>query len=123
VLLVEDDDSVRKLVREMLSMQGYRVIDTGDPIHAEQLARQEEGINLLLTDVVMPHMSGKPLADKIAEARPGVKTLFMSGYAVDAITNQVVLDQDMAFLPKPFSSDALAAKIQEVLETGGATCS
>jgi DNA-binding NtrC family response regulator len=82
-------------------------------------ARGEERIDLVLTDVVMPNMSGRELADRLEECRPGIKVLFMSGYTDDAIMHHRVLDKGTEFIQKPFSPDQLAAKVRDVLVAPG----
>jgi len=117
ILLVEDDDQVRIVARGILRRSGYRVIDAR---HAgEALLHSEEHtgtIHLLLTDVVMPQMGGPALAKRLASARPGMKVLCMSGYTDDSIVRHGVLDAHVAYLQKPFTPDALAARVREVLD-------
>jgi two-component system, cell cycle sensor histidine kinase and response regulator CckA len=118
VLLAEDDPAVHALVARVLRDQGYTVLEAADGAAAVQVAREQTGatIHLLLTDVVMPHISGKALAEQISNMYPGIKTLFISGYANDAIVHHGRLDPGVAFLNKPFSPSALARKVREVLD-------
>jgi two-component system cell cycle sensor histidine kinase/response regulator CckA len=119
ILLVEDDEMVRNLVRETLEREGYRVIGAGDPIEAQSSADSFRGkIQLLITDVVMPRFSGKELARILLERRPDMKILYMSGYTDSAIVNSGILQKEVAFLQKPFTPAALAGKVREVLESG-----
>jgi len=119
VLLVEDDDRVRTLVATMLRRCGYAVLDADGGERALEIARAHRGsIDLLLTDVVMPAMNGRVLAERLQALSPGTRVLLMSGYSDDAILRAGVQASDVAFLQKPFSSAALAAKVREVLETG-----
>ena len=118
ILLVEDEDQLRRLARTLLERLGYRVLEATSPGEALILCEKHEGeIHLLLTDVVMPNMSGKELAERITAIKPGLKTLFMSGYTADAIAHRGVLEEGIHFLQKPFSLDALAKKVREVLSS------
>jgi PAS domain S-box-containing protein len=118
VLLAEDNPGVHALVARVLRDQGYTVLEAADGAAAVQVAREQAGatIHLLLTDVVMPHISGKALAEQISNMYPGIKTLFISGYANDAIVHHGRLHPGVAFLNKPFSPSALARKVREVLD-------
>ena len=123
VLLVEDDEMVRHLVRETLVRAGYKVMDTSDPLEARRLSASYRGmIHLLITDVVMPKVSGRELAEELHARRGGMKVLYMSGYTDNAIVNTGILHKEVAFLPKPFTPAALTEKVREVLESGGRTC-
>jgi two-component system cell cycle sensor histidine kinase/response regulator CckA len=116
VLLVEDDEPLRTLAREILSIQGYTVMDAINPSEALRLADVHPGpIHLLLTDVVMPQMNGRQVADHLLAARPGLKVLFMSGYTDAAIVEHGVLEPGTQFLQKPFTPDGLSRKVREVL--------
>lgn len=117
ILLVEDDEMVRTLVRETLQRDGYKVIDSADPVEARRIAEGHRGaIQLLITDVVMPKLSGKELARSLMESRPDMKVLYMSGYTDSAIVNSGILQQEVAFLQKPFTPAGLSAKVREVIE-------
>jgi two-component system, cell cycle sensor histidine kinase and response regulator CckA len=117
ILLVEDDKTVRDLVREVLRDYGYKVLVAVGGENALSLAaRHEAPIHLLLTDVVMPGMSGRTLANHLSESRPGMKTLFMSGYTDDAIVHHGVLDVDTPFIQKPFPPNVLARRVRDVLD-------
>ena len=116
VLLVEDEAAVRSLARRVLERQGYRVLEA--PNADEALARCHEytsEIHLLLTDVVMPGLGGRALATKVAELRPEIRILYMSGYTDDAVVRHGVLAAEVAYLPKPFTPEGLASKVREVL--------
>ena len=116
VLVVEDQDPVRNLAVTVLKEQGYRVLDAARGRDALLAAERHTGpIHLLLTDVVMPHMSGKELADRLKPLRPEMKVLYMSGYAAGVITRRERLESDAAYLAKPFAPDVLAIKVREVL--------
>jgi two-component system cell cycle sensor histidine kinase/response regulator CckA len=118
VLLVEDDEPLRTLAREILSIQGYTVLDAISPSEALRLADVHPGpIHLLLTDVVMPQMNGRQVADHLLAARPGLKVLFMSGYTDAAIVEHGVLEPGTHFLQKPFTPDGLSRRVREVLGT------
>jgi len=117
VLFVEDEQSVRELVRDYLTGVGYRVLDAADGVEALEIARAHKGtIHILITDVVMPRLSGRDLAAKLSPERPGIKVLFISGYTDDTIVRHGVLEGGVAFLQKPFNLRALADKIREVLK-------
>jgi two-component system cell cycle sensor histidine kinase/response regulator CckA len=119
ILLVEDDEMVRNLVHETLEREGYKVIGAADPLEAQRIAEAHRGkIQLLITDVVMPRLSGKELAKALVERRPDMKVLYMSGYTDSAIVNSGILQKEVAFLQKPFTPSALAARVRDVLETG-----
>jgi two-component system cell cycle sensor histidine kinase/response regulator CckA len=120
VLLAEDEAMVRGLVLRVLRRYGYTVLEARDGQEAVDLAEQHEGhIDLLLTDVVMPRLSGPELARRVLPLRPGLKVLYMSGYVDRALGNRGRLDPDSAFLQKPFTPDQLAAKVREVLGSVG----
>lgn len=117
ILLVEDAQPVRAVVREILEMQGHEVIEARHGAEALTLEAGHEGpIHLLLTDVVMPEMSGRELAQRLLPLRPEMNVLYISGYTDDAIVRHGVLGAGMAFLSKPFTPDALAAKVREILD-------
>jgi PAS domain S-box-containing protein len=117
VLVVEDEDAIRDLLRDVLSDWGYTVLDAGTPRDAlEMLARHDGTVDLLLTDVVLPEMNGPQLATRVETLRPGIRVLFMSGYTDDAVFRHGVLGESAHFLPKPFAPAALKKKIREVLE-------
>jgi DNA-binding NtrC family response regulator len=116
VLLVEDEEAVRHLAQEVLQSNGYRVLDAGNGNEAIKVAEQHHGIiDLMVTDVVMPQLGGRELAEKLSVTRPDMRVLYMSGYTDDAIVHHGVLDGRAAFLQKPFAPDALALKVREVL--------
>jgi CheY-like chemotaxis protein len=116
VLLVEDEESVRQLVRETLQSRGYHVIEAQNGEQALRAANEMNGpIHLLLTDVVMPGMGGKELAQQILQEHPGTRVLFLSGYAEDTMVPDGILDSGSAFLQKPFTLQNLARKVREVL--------
>jgi two-component system cell cycle sensor histidine kinase/response regulator CckA len=117
VLLVEDDEAILHSARSMLERLGYRVLSANSITRAIDLAEAHAGeIDLLITDVVMPEMNGLDLARRLGALRPGMKTLFMSGYAANVIAHRGVLDRGMRFIQKPFSIKELAAGIREALD-------
>ena len=118
VLIVEDDELLRGLAREILTAQGYRVLDAASPMSALQVAAEHQTpIHLLLSDVVMPQMNGKQLADRLRAGRPDLKVLFMSGYLDSVIVQHGVLEPGVHFLHKPFTPAGLSSKIRDVLES------
>ena len=118
VLLVEDEDIVRTLVQEMLEDDGYSVLAASSGEAALELARSYAGrIDLLMTDVVMPGLSGTQLAERLVAERPEVLVVFASGYTEDAIASHGVLRPGTAFLEKPFSARDLARTVRHVLDT------
>ena len=120
ILLVEDDDMVRTLVRETMESSGYRVLEASDPLEARTIAGNCQGaIQLLITDVIMPKASGPELAKELLSVCPGLKVLYMSGHTERAISKRGVRRKKVAFLPKPFTPADLVAKVREVLEGGG----
>jgi DNA-binding NtrC family response regulator len=118
VLLVEDDPSVRDLANRLLKQQGYRVLEAANGEEALHLVRENTGekIHLLLTDVVLPQMGGKELADQLKIFRPDLKVLYTSGYTDHAIVHHGMLDSGTYFLQKPFSLKTLSQKVREVLD-------
>ena len=120
ILLVEDDPGVRALTHTVLMRLGYRVLSAARGDEALAVAQQvPERIHLLLTDVVMPQMSGRELALRLGDLRPDVSVLYMSGYTDDAIVHHGVLDEETAFLQKPFTRESLASAIRTVLDAAG----
>ena len=116
VMLVEDETQVRDLEARMLRQLGYTVLAAASGAEAMDISRAHPGkISLLVTDVVMPNMSGKQVADALLSSRPGLKVLYLSGYTEDIVVHHGVLDSGVDFLTKPFSREALARKIREIL--------
>jgi two-component system cell cycle sensor histidine kinase/response regulator CckA len=116
ILLVEDEKGVRELAREYLASSGYTVIEAEDGHTALELAAMHVGqIHLLLTDVVMPGISGRELAERVSQIRPGIKIIYMSGYTDQAVVHQGILQNDAVLLQKPFTLMTLAGKLREML--------
>ncbi len=116
VLVVEDDKMVRELTCHILTEHGYEVLTTEDPSDALRLAAQHEGtIHLLLTDVIMPNINGKELYLQVAQLRPGIRVLYMSGYTGEVIAHHGILDDKVRFLQKPFSVHDLTQKVRDIL--------
>ncbi|HTV19367.1 MAG TPA: response regulator, partial [Polyangiaceae bacterium] len=118
ILLVEDQDEVRRVAREILTRHGYHVIaaqNAGEALLSCE--RHPRTIHLLLTDVVMPQMSGRELAERLAKVRPDMKVLYMSGYTDNAIVHHGILDSGIAYVQKPFVPEMLARRVREVLDT------
>ncbi len=118
ILLVEDEANLRYLARQFLEKQGYRVIEAADGAVAMQIAVAHEGmIHLLLTDVIMPGMNGRELAQRVSEIRPNTKVLYMSGYTENVIGHNGTLDAGVRLLQKPFTLRELKSKVREVLDS------
>ena len=121
VLVVEDEEIVRSLVRELLEGLGYTVVDARDGEEAlAVLNRSSSAIDLVVTDLVMPRMSGRDLARRVAELRPETAVLLVSGYAGDTVTAEGPLEPGTAFLEKPFTGAELAAKVRDLLDAAAA---
>ena len=117
VLLAEDEEVVRKLVSQVLRIYGYKVLETSGGEAALLICKTHpEPIHLLLTDVIMPAMSGRELSNHLTKLRPETKVIFMSGYTDTAIVYHGVLEEGANFIQKPFSTYDLAAKVREVLD-------
>jgi CheY-like chemotaxis protein len=118
ILVVEDDDAVRRMTREFLKINGYTVLEARSGADAIQfMERREQQIDLVLTDVLMPGMKGRELVERLSKLRTGIKVLYMSAYTEDAAINIGVLTPGTAFIEKPFSPDDLAKKVCEVMST------
>jgi two-component system cell cycle sensor histidine kinase/response regulator CckA len=115
ILLVEDEESVRQLVRETLAAKGYRVLEAGNGEAGLAAADREEKIDLVITDVIMPGMGGREMVQQLAKTRPQTKVLYLSGYTEDAIVNEGTMENGTAFLQKPFTLQNLSRKVREVL--------
>jgi len=112
ILVVDDEDEVRSLIRDILEARGYTILDTGDPRQALRIAREHPApIDLFILDVLMPLMKGTELARKVAEIRPHAKILFVSAYLLSEVRAM-----GHPFLAKPISPDALAARVRAVLD-------
>jgi PAS domain S-box-containing protein len=121
ILLVEDEEMLRKLARIVLRKHGYTVLEASHGADALAICHSHEGaIDLLITDVVMPILAGRDLADRVALLRPGIKVLFMSGYTEDAVVRNGVFADNVPFLHKPFTPSRLASKVREVFDREGA---
>jgi CheY-like chemotaxis protein len=119
ILLVEDEEAVRALAAQSLEEQGYKVLESTSPEDAIEISRRyTEPIHLLLTDVVLPRISGRKIAEHLTPLRPGMKVLYMSGYTDDTILRAGVLEAGTAFLQKPFTPTSLAHRVREVLDAG-----
>jgi PAS domain S-box-containing protein len=117
ILLVEDEESVRSLVRDFLLANGHTVLEAGDGPDAIRIAETHGGtIDLLISDVIMPQTSGRELSVEIKKRLPDVKVLFISGYTDDSVVRHGIIEGEVAFLQKPFTMKALAAKVREILD-------
>jgi DNA-binding response OmpR family regulator len=117
-LLVEDDEQLRRLSSSVLAHCGYNVLVASTPEEGLATCKStSHDIRLLVTDVVMPRMNGRQLAEKVQQNRPGIRVLYISGYTNDAIAHYGVLDPGLWFLPKPYSLSSLIAKVREVLDS------
>jgi CheY-like chemotaxis protein len=122
ILLVEDDDQVRALARTILSRAGYVVLEAASSAEALLVSeRHGAGIDVLLTDVVLPVSSGRELAERLLPTRPEMRVLFMSGYTDDAIFHHGILGVGVAYLQKPLTPSALTRKVREVIDAGQGT--
>jgi CheY-like chemotaxis protein len=121
ILLVEDEDGVRRLLKHILSKQGYKVLEACDgPTALAILEQNPETVHLLLTDMVMPQMSGREVAERVLGLRPATKVIYMSGYTDDVLMRTGALGPGMTFLQKPLKPEALASKVREVLDARAA---
>jgi two-component system, cell cycle sensor histidine kinase and response regulator CckA len=119
ILLVEDEEPVRALAARILQERGYTVLECTGPEDALRIGtQQKEPIHLLLTDVVLPGMSGRKIAEHLALLRPGIRVLYTSGYTDDSVVRHGVLKANTAFLQKPFTPASLARKVRDVLDSG-----
>jgi CheY-like chemotaxis protein len=118
ILLVEDEPAVRSTTRLLLRRSGYTVLEAGNGCEAVAIFKAHPGpIHLLLTDVVMPKMGGRELAERLTAACPGLRVLFVSGYTSDAVFRHGVQENYVHFLPKPFTPTSLAQKVRDVLDS------
>ena len=114
--MVDDEAAIRSLMARVLRRQGFTVLEAGEPERALQLAREASAdLSLLISDVVLPGLSGGALSERIAELCPGVRVLLVSGFPEDASVRSRVSDHRVAYLGKPFTPDALVSKVREVL--------
>jgi len=118
ILIVDDEPEVRAVAVDVLRAKGYRTLDTGDPMLALRIARTEtEPIHLLLTDVVMPLMNGRELAEQVRVIRPAIKVLFMSAYSTDTVEDYGIrIAPGVPFVVKPFTMEDLATKVRAILD-------
>jgi CheY-like chemotaxis protein len=113
VLLVEDDDQVRAFVRTLLAKEGYKVIEARTGAEGLQMAEDAGNIDLLLTDMLLPELSGSDLAEKLIERRPDLKILFMTGYVEGEIVQRCISELGAAFLDKPFLPSVLLQRVRD----------
>ena len=118
VLMVEDDQMVRKVVSLLLNNQGYTVLEAANGVDALRLVQDsgQRRIDLLLTDMVMPLMGGGHLSERIKEVHPEIKVIFISGYIDDSVARHVVSEEGVEFIQKPFMPDELARRVRQVLD-------
>jgi CheY-like chemotaxis protein len=118
ILIVEDEDLVRALASRSLRERGYRVVEARQGVDAlRQLEEAPSGVDLVITDVVMPEMGGRELARRLAALRPSLPVLFISGYTGEDVIQRGLLDPGAPFQQKPFTPDGLARKVREMLDT------
>jgi DNA-binding response OmpR family regulator len=119
VLLVEDEDSIRHLMHKYLEREGYQLLEARNAEEAADIAAvYQEPIDILVTDVVMPGMTGPELAERLALLRPDMKVLFVSGYRHDTMEHYGLLNRDLNLLPKPFPATELLRRVQALLSDG-----
>lgn len=117
ILVVEDEECVRQVAREILELEGYSVLTAAHPHEALERYEQYKGtVDLLLTDIVMPGMDGHDLAERLAQKQPSIKSIFMSGYTENTFFRRGVPDLQRVYLQKPFTLQALVNKVHQVLE-------
>jgi two-component system cell cycle sensor histidine kinase/response regulator CckA len=117
VLVVDDDERVREVAERLLTRRGYTVLVAPGGAEAQEIARRYHGtIDVLVTDVIMPKILGRDLADRLVEDRPELGVLFMSGYARPVLASRGTLDHGVTLLEKPFSEESLLAKVREVID-------
>lgn len=117
ILLVEDEPGILEMTRTMIEQKGYTVLSAASPAAAVQMGRDcTDRIHLLITDVIMPEMNGRDLAEQMRSLFPDIRVLFMSGYTANVIVHQGMLDKGVDFLQKPFSTNDLALKVRQVME-------
>jgi DNA-binding NtrC family response regulator len=116
ILVVEDDTTVRLIMREVLEELGYKVLVAPEAREAIKILQSDEAIDLMVSDVVLPHVNGKKLAEIARVARPDLKVLFVTGYAEQATRREDFLEPDMDMLTKPFALEALGATVRAMLE-------
>jgi two-component system, cell cycle sensor histidine kinase and response regulator CckA len=116
VLLVEDEESLRELIREILQASGYEVLEAEDPMKAiETVERHEGAIHLLLTDILMPGMNGPVLAQRVRDRRPDIRVVYMSGHTEDSVAQSGLVEPGALLISKPFTQESLARKLREAL--------
>ena len=117
ILVVEDEEAILSLARRFLQGMGYRVLTAGSPSAALDIVRAYDGpLHLLLTDVVLPEMNGRQLQERLLELRPGMRTVFMSGYDADVVAHRGVLEEGVTFIQKPFTMRALTQRLRQILD-------
>ncbi|MGH3130502.1 MAG: response regulator [Gaiellaceae bacterium] len=119
ILVVEDEELVRRLIVEVLTEQGYVVLPARNGAEALALAAEQDRIDLVLTDLVMPGINGRELAERLAESHGEARVLFMSGYGESVIVHRGVLEPETSFIEKPFTLAALAAEVRATLDRAG----
>jgi len=119
ILLVEDEPAILEMTEKMLQYLGYNVITASNPCEAFLMVEKlKDEIHLLITDVIMPEMNGRDLADRLMNLKKGMKCLFMSGYSPETVASQGVLVEEVSFIQKPFSHKEMATKIRDMIDTG-----
>jgi DNA-binding NtrC family response regulator len=117
VLVVEDEAGVRNLARRILENAGYHVLEAANGRDAEMIfAQNRDSIDLLVTDVIMPRLNGPDLFRRLVADKPGLKVVYVSGYATEAMARQVGLDRSQPYIQKPFTADQLASHVRNVLD-------
>ncbi len=120
VMVVEDDARLRRIARQLLEEYGYAVVSCEDGLEAlRRLESYDDPVHLILTDVIMPHMGGRELVERVQELRPWIKVLFMSGYTDDEVLDRRIATGGVSFLQKPFTAEFLALAVRNVLDEDG----
>jgi CheY-like chemotaxis protein len=121
VLIVEDEESVRTMMARTLELEGYRILEASDGQEALELVEgRKEAVDLIITDLAMPQLNGRELADRVGRSRPDLPVLFISGYTDDEMVRRGLIEPNKPFMSKPFTPEVLAAKVRALLDQAAA---